>query len=40
MIFTAGHCVFDNGTKTFVQDLVFLPGYKDGNAPLGIYNGR
>lgn len=39
VIFTAGHCVFDQTTKTWVQDLVFLPGYKDQTAPLGVYNG-
>ncbi len=39
VIFTAGHCVFDSGTKTWVQDLVFIPGYRDGQAPFGIYKG-
>ncbi len=39
VIFTAGHCVFDLTTKTWVQDLVFIPGYRDGTTPLGVYNG-
>ncbi len=39
VIFTAGHCVFDLETRNWVQDLVFLPGYKNGQAPLGVFNG-
>lgn len=39
VIFTAGHCVFDAATKTWVQDLVFIPGYQDGKTPLGVFNG-
>lgn len=36
VIFTAGHCVFDQATKSFVTNLVFIPGYENGVAPLGV----
>lgn len=35
-LFTAGHCVFDADTKTFVTDFIFLPGFNQGSA-LGGY---
>ncbi|MCB0831286.1 MAG: trypsin-like serine protease, partial [Solirubrobacterales bacterium] len=38
VIFTAGHCVFDQSTKSFVTNLIFIPGYENGNAPLGVGN--
>ncbi len=37
VVFTAGHCVFDRDSGTFVGKLIFIPGYEDGNAPLGTY---
>lgn len=36
VIFTAGHCVFDQETKSFVTNLVFIPGYENQTAPLGV----
>lgn len=39
VIFTAGHCVFDTESGTWVEDLVFVPGYRQGERPLGTYNG-
>ncbi len=37
LIYTAGHCVFDQGTADFVQDLVFVPGYLKGETPFGFF---
>lgn len=38
LMLTAGHCVYDaGGTDAYVQELIFVPGYRDGNAPLGIW---
>jgi len=35
-VFTAGHCVFDIASKSFVRDFIFAPGYDNGGA-LGLY---
>lgn len=36
VVLTAGHCVFDaGGTDQFVDNFLFVPGYKDGSAPFG-----
>ena len=35
LIVTAGHCVFGQGS--FAQNFVFIPGYRNGNAPLGVW---
>lgn len=36
VVWTAGHCVY--GTRIgWVDDLIFVPAYKDGDAPLGIF---
>ena len=37
VVFTAGHCVYDRQTGEFVSSLVFIPAYRDGEAPLGIF---
>lgn len=37
VIYTAGHCVFDRETGKFVSKLIFVPGYQNGNTPLGTY---
>lgn len=34
-IWTAGHCVFDPDTQTWASNMVFVPAYKNGAAPLG-----
>ncbi|HNC93655.1 MAG TPA: trypsin-like serine protease [Solirubrobacterales bacterium] len=39
VVFTAGHCVFDQETHGFVSNLIFLPGYENGVAQLGAANG-
>lgn len=36
VVWTAGHCVYELRTG-WVDDLVFVPAYKDGGAPLGIF---
>lgn len=36
-IFTAGHCVFDRESRSFVRDVLFIPAYSQGTAPLGGY---
>jgi len=36
-VYTAGHCVYDTTTRSFVTDLVFAPGYSNGVAPYGLY---
>ena len=35
VVFTAGHCVYDAGR--WVDNLVFIPGYRDGSAPHGLF---
>lgn len=38
LLITAAHCI--NGGKgdgTYRQDIVFIPGYRDGNAPYGVW---
>ncbi len=35
VVFTAAHCVADAGA--FVNNLAFVPGYRDGTAPFGVY---
>ena len=38
-ILTAGHCIYDRATKSFVTNPVFIPAYDQGTAPLGIWPG-
>jgi hypothetical protein len=35
VVFTAGHCVSEGGQ--FVTNLIFIPGYRDGQEPFGAY---
>ena len=35
VVWTAGHCVFDDLGGGFANNLIFVPGYRDGNAPYG-----
>lgn len=38
LLTTAGHCVFDAGASNqFSNNFVFVPGYKDGSAPFGVW---
>ena len=37
VVFTAGHCVYDRDSSAYVDQLIFIPAYKDGNSPLGIW---
>lgn len=35
IVYTAGHCVYDVTSKSWVQNLVFVPGYENQNEPFG-----
>lgn len=35
VVFTAGHCVYDNDTNAFPSAMVFIPGYNNGIEPFG-----
>lgn len=35
VVFTAGHCVYDRGSGSFVGNLIFIPGYEHGPQSLG-----
>jgi len=35
LVFTAGHCVFDRGSKSWVSKWIFVPGYSNNNRPFG-----
>lgn len=37
VVFTAGHCVFDRATHQYSINVVFIPGYRNGKTPLGVY---
>ncbi len=37
LINTAGHCVYDHATGGFVSSVVFVPGYRNGKTPFGIW---
>ena len=37
IVFTAGHCVYDNGTRAYPSAMVFIPGYNNGAKPFGEY---
>lgn len=41
-IWTAGHCIHDggNGSDGWVDEVIFVPAYKDGNAPFGQWQGK
>lgn len=38
LVWTAGHCVYDRGA--FVTNVVFVPFYRDGQAPYGMWTAR
>jgi hypothetical protein len=35
VIFSAAHCLFDETAKRYVDNLIFVPAYDNGNAPYG-----
>jgi len=35
LVYTAGHCVYSQTEHDWVTNLVFIPGYENGNMPLG-----
>ena len=37
VVYTAGHCVWDNATKDWVRNFVFIPGYANGTSPYSTY---
>jgi V8-like Glu-specific endopeptidase len=37
LIVTAAHCVHSGAGGGYLSDLVFVPGYRDGNAPYGVW---
>jgi V8-like Glu-specific endopeptidase len=38
LLITAAHCINSGkGKGTYTKDLVFIPGYRDGNAPYGVW---
>jgi hypothetical protein len=37
VVFTAGHCVDDPDVQQWSVNLIFIPAYRDGAAPLGAY---
>ncbi|MGW4639134.1 trypsin-like serine peptidase [Sphaerisporangium sp. NPDC004334] len=40
VLMTAGHCVYDVVGRAAVKSLVFVPGYRRGEAPYGVYAGK
>ncbi|CAF1197440.1 unnamed protein product [Adineta steineri] len=39
-VVTAGHCVYDNDTKQWATNWIFVPDYNNGSAPYGIFTAR
>ncbi len=37
-IWTAGHCIHKGDGTTWSKDVVFVPGYQNGNAPFGVWS--
>lgn len=37
VLFTAGHCVFDVESGLYAEQLVFVPAFRDGDTPYGIW---
>lgn len=37
VVFTAGHCVYDRDIGDYATNVVFIPGYRKGKTPLGVY---
>lgn len=40
VVYTAGHCVFDLATGSWVENIAFVPGYENGNTPFDIFFGN
>ncbi|MCO6009282.1 hypothetical protein NE236_30355 [Actinoallomurus purpureus] len=40
LIITAAHCLHGGKDSEYVDDLVFVPGYRDGKAPYGVWKVR
>lgn len=40
VVWTAGHCVAEQGAENWYDRWIFVPAYKDGNAPLGQWSAR
>ena len=40
MVITAGHCVHDGAGGTWHGNWIFVPGYRNGSAPYGIWTAR
>lgn len=40
VVWTAGHCVADQGSEDWHDRWIFVPAYEDGNAPLGQWSAR
>jgi len=38
VVATAGHCVYDDGANVANSATMFVPGYKNGNTPFGIWD--
>jgi len=37
LVVTAAHCVYNNSTDTYADDIAFVPGYHDGQKPFGVW---
>ena len=37
VVYTAGHCVYDRGRDQWATNVVFIPGYRNGATPFGVY---
>ncbi len=37
LLMTAAHCIYDGSKGGYAQDVAFVPGYHDGQAPYGIW---
>jgi len=37
LVWTAGHCVYDNQNHIWASNWMFVPGYMNGRAPLGVW---
>jgi len=40
LVWTAGHCVAEQGDSGWHENWVFIPGYKNGNRPYGTWSAR
>jgi V8-like Glu-specific endopeptidase len=37
IVVTAAHCVYDDSSGTYIDDIAFVPGYHDGQQPYGVW---